>query len=443
MENPDDILQTLQRVLPTQLLAPSMSALAATLGYSGRNSFYRIIKGEAGPDSISNLLQRLEVHLHADIPALLRMEAAISNAADFRRLISPEFHMDYPDWQYQALLAFIAGHYDYFSPHFKNGDLQTILRLRLSDPHAFYNMLALFYINSLPYGFYKRNKTHRERCAAILEPLGNRLKDIFPGNGLGLTSAYAYSLSEIYNAESRTLWSLVESMAIMLEAFASPVKTVEKDGRYRLLPGLSERSYWQGADSDKVLLLWLRRSRELATGHYELFSIDRVSGAPQCLASIYLLSEEIASVFTKRDSNTRMAVYTYIDAILSFQWEDPDGDPMQTGNKWSLLSTAASQSLRELDRSLTDDTLIREMARSEGFDYDFALQPADVMISRSKLTLHLKDGSRHSCSIDSAPFIRSLTPEEPLMVCRTLTDGRVFAIWPEIRQSIPLDLMTP
>lgn len=91
MEKHDDIFRTLQTVLPTQLLAPSMSALASALGYSGRNSFYRIIKGEAGPDSISNLLKRLEANLNTDFTALQRMEAAINNASEFRRLIRPEF----------------------------------------------------------------------------------------------------------------------------------------------------------------------------------------------------------------------------------------------------------------------------------------------------------------------------------------------------------------
>ena len=442
MENLEAQLQTLQKVLPTQLLAPSMSALASTLGYSGRNSFYRILQGKAGPDAIKNLLDRLDTHLHIDATALLRIEAAIDNASELNRLIRPEFNQDYSEWQYQALLAFIADHYDYFSPDFRNGDLQTILRFRHSNPRGFYSMLAWFYINSLSSNFYKRNKTHRERCAAIIEPLGNRLKEIFPGNGLGLIAAYAYSRSEIYNAESQTLWSLVESMAAMLEAFASPVETVDKDGRYRLIPGFTARTYWHGTDPDKVLLLWLRPGRETATGHYELFSVNRASAATECLASIYILSEEIASVFTKHDSNTRMALYSYMDDILSFLWEDPEADPIQTGNKWSRLSTDRSRSLRELDRSITDDALTREMARSEGFDYDFALQPSDVVISRSKLTLYLNDGSRYSCPVDSAPFFRLLTPEEPLMICRTLAEGRLFAIWPEIRQSIPLDLMT-
>lgn len=439
MENPETILQTLQTVLPTQLLAPSMSALASSLGYSGRNSFYRILKGEAGPDSIQNLLSRLETNLQADLAALQRMEAAITNAAKLNRLLKPEFKLDHPDWHFQALRAIIAADHSHFSPGFQKGDLQMILNFRRSDRRAFYNMLAWWYLKEEVPRFYRRNKTHRERCAAILERLGDRLRDIFPGNGLALTHAYAYSLSEIYNAEAQTMWSLVESTAATLEMFASPIGATKKDHHYPLLPGIPERSYWQGADPEKALLLWIRSGREATTGHYELFSVDRTSGAIEGLASIYILSDEIASVFTKRDVNTRMAVYTNTDDSLTFQWEDPTGDPMQTGNIWKRISTATSQSLRELDRSLTDDALIREMARSEGFDYDLALQPSDVVISREKLTLHLKDGSCHSFPIRKAPFLKDLTPNEDIMVCRELATGRIFAIWPEIRQSIPLD----
>lgn len=442
MENYRNILQTLQTVLSTELLAPSMSALAKTLGYSGRNSLYRVVKGEAGTTSIDGLLSRLESHLNADVDALLRMEAAIRNAADFNRLIKPEFRQDYPEWQYQAILAFIVHDYSNFSPDFQNGNLRQILLFERSDTRAFYNMLAWFYIKSLAPKFYNRTKTHRERCAAIMESLGERLKAIFPENGLGVSSAYAYSMSEVYNAEAQNLWSLVESMATMIQAFASPICTTEKDCRYRLIPGLPQRSYWKGSDPDKVLLMWIRPGREPATGHYELFSVSRETGAIKGIASIFILSEEIASVFSKHDSKTRMAVYSHDADTLTFEWEKTDADPMQTGNRLTLLSPSASKSLRELDRSLTDDSLTREMALSEGFDYDFSKQPADVIMSRHKLTLLLKDGHRYSIDMEFAPFLRDINPGEPIMVCRQISDNRVFVIWPEIRQSIPLNLFT-
>ena len=443
MENHQDILKTLQTVLMTELLAPSMSALAKKLGYTGRNSLYRILKGEAGQASVDTLISRLETHLNTDVYALLRMEAAINNAADFNRLIKPEFRQDYPQWQYQAILTFIIRDYSNFSPDFQNGNLRQILLFERNDPRAFHNMLAWFYIKSLGVRFYDPRQSHRERCAAIMEPLGERLKDIFPGNGLALAHAYAYSLSEIYNSETQNLWSLVESMGAMLAAFASPIGITEKDCGYRLIPGIANRTYWQGSDPDKALLMWIRPGREPGIGHYELFSVCRRSGSLEGVASIYILSEEIASVFTKRDSNSRMAMYRHDGKSFSFEWEKPDADPMQTGNRWTFLPRSASQSLRELDRSLTDDALTREMARSEGFEYDSYRQPADVIMSRQKLTLVLKDGSRYAFDIDSAPFLRDMNPNEPMMICRQMADGRDFAIWPEIRQSIPLDLFDP
>ncbi|MDE6741483.1 MAG: hypothetical protein K2J58_04050 [Muribaculaceae bacterium] len=133
-------------------------------------------------------------------------------------------------------------------------------------------------------------------------------------------------------------------------------------------------------------------------------------------------------------------MYRYDSDSLSFEWEKPEADPMQTGNRWTFLSLYASRSLRELDRSITDDALICEMARSEGFKYDFTRQPADVIISRQKLIIVLKDGSKYSLDIDSAPFLRNMNPNEPVMACRQMSDDRDFVIWPEIRQSIPLDL---
>ncbi len=441
MENFTNILSALQAILPTQLLAPSWSALATKLGTT-RSLFYRIMEGNTGEAAIQNLLSLLDERLNVSVDSLLRMEAAIQNTSDFTKFIKPEMNLERKEWQYQVILAFVSHNYTHFSPDFRNNTLQNILTFERTYPRAFFNMLAYFYITSCNIKFYKKNKTHKERCAAVIEPLGERFVSIFPSNGLGIAMAYTYSISDILNAESQTLWSLVETISSMLQAFASPLATTQNDCNYKLLPGISNRSYWKGSDSDNILLLWLRPGREPATGHYELFNIDPNTGSPKGIASLFLVGEDILSIFIKSTSNSQMGQYCLDDEMLYFAWVDHSDDPMKTGNKWTHLSPANSQSLRELDRSLTDDALIREMSLSEGFDIDFAMQPTDVIISRRELTIVLKDGSRHSIDIDSAPFLRTLTPNETVMVLRQLSDNRVFVIWPQIRQSFPLDHFT-
>ena len=146
MENHQDILKTLQTVLQTELLAPSMSALAKKLGYSGRNTLYRILKGEAGASSVDTLLSRLETHLNTDVNTLLRMDAAITNASDFNRFVSPEFKQDYPEWQFHAIHAFIVHDHSNFSPDFQNGLLRQILLFQHTEPRAFYIMMSLIHI---------------------------------------------------------------------------------------------------------------------------------------------------------------------------------------------------------------------------------------------------------------------------------------------------------
>ncbi len=440
IENSDILPGALQAVLRTQLLAPSWLALAIKLGIS-RSVFYRIDKGEASKTAIENLLSHLNEHLYVDSNVLLQMEAAIQNCSDFTKIMKDEMNLEYPEWQFQAILAFIAHDYSHFSPQFRDGILQRILLLERTDPQAFFNMLAYFYITSTGVKFYKNNLSHKERCNAVIKPLGERLIEIYPSNGFAAGFAYSYYRSDIYNAESPTLWSLVGTISSMLQAFASPLATVDKDCNFRLLPGLSTRSYWKGNDEDKILLLWLRPGKEPATGHYELFSIDKLSSTPKGIASLFLLNDEILSAFIKENANSQLGHYRMNGDVLLFDWEKTDDNPLQAGNTLTLLSTVSSQSLRELDRSLTDDSLIREMARSEGLDYDFALQPKDVVISRENFSMTLNNGKSYSIDIDFAPFLRKLTPNEPLMVCRQLFDDRIFAIWPQIRQSIPIDLM--
>lgn len=439
MENFNDIVRALKAVLDTQLLAPSWNALAIKLGIA-RSIFYRIEDGKANQSAIQNLLSLLQEHLYISPSSLLQMEAAITNASDFSRFIKPEMNLDSRDWQFKVLLDFIRHDYSHFSPEFRNGILQDIIHLERTDPQAFFNMLAYFYIDSSGIKFYKKNLTHKERCAAVIELLGGRLIDIFPSNGFAAGIALTYSLSDILNAESQTLWSLVGTISSMLQAFASPLETAAQDCNYKLLPGLSSRSYWKGKDPSEILLLWLRPGKDPASGHYEVFSIDTLNVTPKGIASVFFLNEELVAAFIKSSKNSQMGQYSFADNLLSFFWQEPKDDPMLTGNKLSLLSLAESQSLREIDRAVSDDALIREMALSEGYDYDFAMQPTDVILSREKLLIILKNGNKYEIEIDFAPFLRKLTPQENIMVCRQLSDGRVFVMWPFIRQSIPLDL---
>lgn len=179
MGNFNDTVRALQSVLRTQLLAPSWNALAIKLG-SARSIFYRIDKGVANEAAIQNLLSLLHEHLYVDSSSLLQMEATIVNAAEFTKIIKPEMNLEHPKWQFQAILAFISHDYSHFSHDFRNGILTNILRLERTDPQAFFNMLAYFYIFSSDIKFYKKNKTHhKERCADVIEPLGRKLIDIF------------------------------------------------------------------------------------------------------------------------------------------------------------------------------------------------------------------------------------------------------------------------
>ncbi|MDE6479739.1 MAG: hypothetical protein K2L45_05655 [Muribaculaceae bacterium] len=445
MENCDDIFRLLSAILNTQLLAPSVNALAEKLGYgvSSRSSINRIKKGIAGSGAVDTLVNRIHQHLNIDVNALMRMEAAIQNAYHFEKLIKPQMNLGHKDWQFHAIYPFISHDYSHFSPEFRKGDMQRMLLLELTAPRAFFNMLAYFYIVSTDVKYYqKKSLTHKQRCAEIIEPLGERLIRMFPSNGLAAGLVYSYSISDLFNAETPILWSLVETIGSMLQAFASPLDSTYKESRSRLLPGLPERAYWRGKDNNIILLLWSRHGKEPASGHYELFAIEKNSKIPVSIASLFFMSDEIMSAYLKRTSRSQFGVYNIAGDSISFEWENPNDDPMQTGNKWELLSPDSSQSLRELDRSLTDDALTREMAHGEGFDFDFAMQPADVIISRTQLSLLLNNGSKYSIDINFAPFLSKLTPAEPLMVCRQLSDGRIFAIWPEIRQSIPLDLFT-
>ena len=267
MENYDDILRMLSAILNTQLLAPSVNALAEKLGYgvSSRSSINRIKKGIAGSGTVDTLVNRIHQHLNIDVNALMRMEAAIHNSYHFEKIIKSQKKLNQKDWQYSAIFPFISHDYGRLYSTLRKEDMQRMLLHELTDPRAFSNMLAYFYVTSTGAKFYqKKNLDYKQRCASIIEPLGERLIKQFPSNGLAAGLVYSYSISDLFNAEAPILWSLVETIGSMLQAFASPLDSTYKENRSRLFPCLRERAYWKGKDEDKILLLWSRHGKEPA-----------------------------------------------------------------------------------------------------------------------------------------------------------------------------------
>lgn len=332
------IADILQEILSTNLIAPSTSELAKELGYKGRTSLYRVRYGESTEKAVAEVCQRLESVLGITREALLQMGSTISNTTKFTSLMKHEMNTSHPDWQFQALLAFVGKDYSHFSPRFRTEELSSIVKLSEDDPEAFFAMLAYFYVKSRRCQFYVKGIPYKEQCARLMEELGERLAAIYPENTMATNLVYCYSKSTVFDSESHILWNLVRSMASMLECFANPRKSIESVDDMLLLAGTGNRIYWR-ADRNNLLLAAVVHGRRPGSGFYEVFSVDRSGKAIENICSIYLLSENIVSVTDKLTKTSQLGIYSWDNRLLTFSWEAPEDNPTGAGNIWKRLDT--------------------------------------------------------------------------------------------------------
>lgn len=97
-----------------------------------------------------------------------------------------------------------------------------------------------------------------------------------------------------------------------------------------------------------------------------------------------------------------------------------------------------SQSLRQLDASITDERLTEVIRQANGIDLVARLKVVDVTISRTTLTLHTADGSRFGIDRHARSFLATVGPDMEVMVYRDTDDGLFYAEWPTLGERVGL-----
>ncbi len=436
MENMAEILRI---VLPTQLLAGSLADLADKLGYKGRSTLYRIVNGNASERAVAGFCQKLRRMIGIDEESLGVMAAEVVNATRFYQVMKNFMKPKGALTVHEVVEAFVAGKFDVFPEEFRENELNELLSLERTDPDAFYNMLAYFYYKHSDVNYYIKGASHRERCAGVLESLGERFIELYPENGLAATFVYSYSKSDIFNSEFPILGTFIGSLATLLRFFSRPVEVLEAESDIRFLSALHKRDYWAARDRASVILTLAVTDINAGSGHYEVFQIDRESRAIGYVGRLHFLSDEILVLSSETTATSKLGYYRFEDRVLTFEWEDPIDDPLSVGNTWTMLDMSRSQSLRQLDRFLTEDRLFAEKLKKQGVRELPEFKIEDVVISRTDLTLKLKNGNRLSIPISMAPFLQKIKPDDLVQILERESDEMVFVFWPKIMHSLPLE----
>ena len=438
----EEKLEILQTILPTTLISPSISSLAATLGYKSRATLYRILDGSTSSNAVNDFYSKVETTLFLSEETLYNISVTINNVARLNRVLKAETEDFKTISTFDVVKAFIFHDYSIFSDKFKSEELPGLQRGEQTQPDAFFSMLAYFYFKSLRIDFYEVGKNHRQRCAAIIEPLGEKLIELYPANGIAAQSVFIYSRSDILNAETPILWNCITTLATILQYYGTPDigNITAKD--MLLAPFLYGRTYWRAKDQSKLILIRAVKHNVPGSGYYDIFTTEPDTGKIESIGAMTFLSDVIVSYRDRLTGRSKLGLYQVDDESLGFEWENEAACPSMFEHHWKRLSPENSRQLRELDRSLSDDRLNEAALLADGYKSLPGYSVVNVNMSRSGVRLYLINGCEYEIAYSVAPFLEYIRPSNIVIITERISDGEIFVSWPQLMHCIPLRLFS-
>lgn len=408
--------KSLENILPTILLSgllgPTPSKVAAELGYSGRTTVSRIMKGNAGPAAISDFCRRIAGRFGLSTDDLMEMDRYFDLTRWFGRLCA--------DCQlgFSEMLVRVVGD-DYACLNLSPEKLSELLRLRRDRREDFMAVLS--------FSFFRQP-------GSTLEALVGRLLAAFPDNEIGRYVCSNYTTSPIALGRFPARIKDIELGALIIKSFCRDYLDSTRFAWYVPLPDLPERSYWSESDSDCYVLLKRVMVNNNRNAYYEFFHIRKTDGSIENPAQLFFTDNGLAGLHLKDERRTVWANYSAAARRLELQWlnRSVGAEVMER------LQPENSQSLRRLDSTLTDERLADAVRVANGIELVARLKVIDVTISRTTLTLHTADGSRFGIDRHARSFLATVGPDMEVMVYRDTGDGLFYAEWPALGERVGL-----
>lgn len=409
-------MKTLENILPTILLSgllgPTPSKVAATLGYSGRTTVSRIMKGSAGAAAIGDFCRRISDRFGLSTDDLFEMDRYFELTRWFTRL-SAKCSIGFSE----MLVRIVAE--DYTCLNLQPEELSQLLRLRSNRREDFMAMLS--------FAYFRQSKTSPKALAELL-------LTSFPDNAIGRFTCSNYTTSPVALGRFPAQVKDVELGALIIKSFCHDYIDSTRFANYIPLIDVPERSYWNDGDSDRYVLLKRVMVNSNRNAYYEFFYIRKSDGHIENPAQLFFVDSGRAGLYLK---DTRMTA-----------WSDYDPTGLRLELKWLNRSTAPSvmerllpensQSLRRLDTSITDKLLADVVCRANGINLVAQLKVIDVTISRTRLTLHTADDSCFSIDRRTRGFLPTVSPDIEVMIYKDTDDGILYVEWPSLGERIKL-----
>ena len=410
-------MKTIEQILPGILLSGMLgdtpSKVAAELGYKGRTTVGRIMKGTAGQSATEEFCRRIAEKFGLTSGELFELDRYLDLGRRFANMLLNE-HTDF-----SKMLIHVIDN-DYSDLNLTVDGLSELKTLRHDNREIFMGMLS--------FAFFRQPGVN-------LNNLTELLKGALPDRPLGCAACATYPTSPVALGHFPPRLKEIALGAMIIKNFCYDYLDAMRYAHMIPLRDLSGRTYWSDGESDRVVLLNLVMVNNDRNAYYEFYNVSRSNGRIENVAQLFFLDSGLAGVYLKDSRLTAWARYTAAENRIELRWLNEEEPP----SVMERLYPVNSRNLAVLDKSISDERLSACIYAAYGIQAVVNYKVVDVKVSRMDIELHTTGGGCVHVSRDSRSFLSCVGPDMEVMIYRDKADGLLYAEWPALGERVAIE----
>ena len=455
-------LDILQYLIENRAFASSASALALKLGYNGKMTIYRLMRGETRESKVNEVWQKIMDCFYLSETGLTNLAGIFAGAKELADLTFPYMNHNHPEWVKQLVLALVHDSYDYFPPKFQREVAPELKDLKADSPDVFWGIVTMLYIRGNAIDVYQGDVL--KQASRIIRVLTDWLHGWFPENASAyIASAYLLNLPNTSN-----LWSILFKCILIFRYYTEP-DFKNQAIQCAQLPFKRKRSYWHTPGSPYALgsEVWLLIKQNYERGANGFYVALRLKAGKDIqtftlrdvLSFIFWTIDKeddppILQVLRHRGVAHEQCYYTY-SHDEERQELHLEANP-ETGNLFDIPET-----LQMINMGHPNDKNEKIWARilsawDEKSGYSVFQQAQemlsgriilkdykliDILVSRTSYTLFVdRQGKtvQYQLPLDAYDFLSKINPSQQVLFAKHTTDDEIYVIWSEFGYEIKL-----
>lgn len=447
--------------------APSVSALAKELGFRGKMTFYRLMQGQVKSETVNRIWDLIKGQFCLTDEGLQDVARAFYGARYFGGALVREMNHAHPGWVEQLMWVLTEGCFDCFSGTFKAEMAPVLHDLREDEPDVYWRMVVLVYLSAKhidAYTYIKKGEAWK-----IIEQLDRFLLDLYPEKA----DAHEAACNLMKLNTAPTLWNLVHTCAILFRYYTESGFRNLATKAMRIF-GFGERSYWRIPESvygqgNEVWLMMEESYGKGTSGYYLALrlkagkDIETFTLEDALILQFWAVDTEadlpVLQVCRRRGVEQEWCFYCYEydeeQLLLRFELIPDLGDPLGIPETLQMIDLGHPEGKDEKiwarimgkwDASRGEEIFQQAKEMISGIiDQTDTYHIEDVVLSKTMFSILVEhQGERRTfrISVEKYKFLAEINPSQMLLITKHLSDGKLYADWPELGYSIRLSEFT-